>query len=310
MDKFLSINGLKSLEKPQLELWINGVFSHYQLGTLPHYIPRLAKVDVGLFAVQIKTLEGLALNSGNLTHSFPLMSVVKPFLLLYLLCHLGEKSVFARVGKDSSSLPFNSLGQLTEDCNFPRNPMINSGAIALSELLPGKDSFSRCETLRLWLNEQAKCNLILDELMLASVNASPKYRNQAIAFELAAAGIINDWQIALDTYNHICCLSGTIRDLAQLGLLLVKPPSVEARSYFCTVKALMTTCGLYQASSRFAVTIGLPMKSGVSGAILAIVPRQGVIACYSPPLDEEGNSVVGLLLLEKISQELHLSIFD
>ena len=214
------------------------------------------------------------------------------------------------MGKDSSSLPFNSLGQLTDDCNFPRNPMINSGAIALSELLPGKDSFSRCETLRLWLNEQANCNLILDELMLDSVNSSPKYRNQAIAFELAAAGIIGDWQIALDTYNHICCLSGTIRDLAQLGLLLVKPPSVEARSHFCTVKALMTTCGLYQASSRFAVTIGLPMKSGVSGAILAIVPRQGVIACYSPPLDQEGNSVVGLLLLEKMAQELHLSIFD
>ncbi|MEY3866596.1 MAG: hypothetical protein RLZZ338_487 [Cyanobacteriota bacterium] len=310
MGKFLSINGLKSLDQPQLEIWINGVFSHYQLGSLPHYIPRLAKVDVGLFAVQVKTLEGLALKSGNLTHSFPLMSVIKPFLLLYLLCHLGEKSVFSRVGKDSSSLPFNSLGQLTEDCNFPRNPMINSGAIALSELLPGKDSFSRCETLRLWLNEQANCNLILDELMLDSVNSSPKYRNQAIAFELAAAGIINDWQIALDTYNHICCLSGTIRDLAQLGLLLVKPPSVEARSHFCTVKALMTTCGLYQASSRFAVTIGLPMKSGVSGAILAIVPRQGVIACYSPPLDEEGNSVVGLLLLEKMAQELHLSIFD
>jgi glutaminase len=310
MDKSLSVNGLKSLEKQQLELWINGVFSHYQLGTLPHYIPRLAQVDLGLFAVQVNTREGLSLNSGNLTHSFPLMSVVKPFLLLYLLCHIGEKSVFARVGKDSSSLPFNSLGQLTDDCNFPRNPMINSGAIALSELLPGKDSFSRCETLRLWLNQQANCNLILDELMLDSVNSSPKYRNQAIAFELAAAGIIGDWQIALDTYNHICCLSGTIGDLAQLGLLLVKPPSVEARSHFCTVKALMTTCGLYQASSRFAVKIGLPMKSGVSGAILAIVPRQGVIACYSPPLDEEGNSVVGLLLLEKIAQELHLSIFD
>ncbi len=143
MGKSLICHGLNSLEKPQFECWINEVFSHYQLGTLPHYIPRLTKVDLGLLAVQVKTIEGLSLNSGCLTHSFPLMSVVKPFLLLYLLCHFGEKSVFARVGKDSSSLPFNSLGQLTDDCNFPRNPMINSGAIALSELLPGKDSFSR-----------------------------------------------------------------------------------------------------------------------------------------------------------------------
>ena len=303
-------NRLNSLEKELLELWIDGVFSQYKFGKTPHYIPRLEQVNPGILAVAIKTLDGLSLSAGNLTHSFPLMSVVKPFLLLYLLCHLGEKSVFARVGKDSSSLPFNSLAQLTHDGNFPRNPMINSGAIALSELLPGKDGFSRCETLRIWLNQQANCNLILDELMLDSVNASPKYRNHAIAFELAAAGIIRDWQIAIDTYNHICCLSGTIGDLAQLGLLLVQPPSGEAQAHFCTVKALMTTCGLYQASSRFAVKIGLPMKSGVSGAILAIVPRQGVIACYSPPLDEEGNSVVGLLLLEKIAQGLHLSIFD
>jgi glutaminase len=66
---------------------------------------------------------------------------------------------------------------------------------------------------------------------------------------------------------------------------------------------------LYQASARFAVEVGLPTKSGVSGAILSIVPSQGVIACYSPALDGAGNSKVGLFLVQQLAQELNLSVF-
>lgn len=71
----------------------------------------------------------------------------------------------------------------------------------------------------------------------------------------------------------------------------------------------MTTCGLYQASSRFAVEVGVPTKSGVSGAIVSVVPSQGAIACYSPALDEAGNSKTGLFLLQQLAQALDLSLF-
>jgi glutaminase len=72
----------------------------------------------------------------------------------------------------------------------------------------------------------------------------------------------------------------------------------------------MLTCGLYEASPQYTVKIGLPMKSGISGALLAIVPSQGAIACYSPALDSIGNSVAGLALIEALSDNLHLSIFS
>jgi glutaminase len=71
-----------------------------------------------------------------------------------------------------------------------------------------------------------------------------------------------------------------------------------------TVNTLITTCGLYQASRHFAVQVGLPTKSGVSGVLVSIVPSQGAIACYSPPLDQTGNSVAGLFLLQQITQAL------
>ena len=71
----------------------------------------------------------------------------------------------------------------------------------------------------------------------------------------------------------------------------------------------MSTCGLYERSGSFAVQVGLPTKSGVSGALLSVVPAEGTIACYSPPLDAAGNSVGGLFLLEQLALNLHLSVF-
>jgi glutaminase len=52
------------------------------------------------------------------------------------------------------------------------------------------------------------------------------------------------------------------------------------------------------------------MKSGISGALLAIIPGQGAIACYSPAVDTAGNSVAGLAFIETVSHHLGLSLFE
>jgi glutaminase len=43
---------------------------------------------------------------------------------------------------------------------------------------------------------------------------------------------------------------------------------------------------------------------------LSVIPGEGAIASYSPPLNKEGNSVGGLFILEQIAKTLRLSIFD
>lgn len=301
---------LATLQREQLETWVSEARVQSTSGQLPDYIPRLATANPAELALQIQFINSQTYTLGNCDRTFPLMSVIKPFLLLYLLCNLNPETVFQQVGCEPSELPFNSLVQLKADKGWPRNPMINSGAIALASLLPGQDASDRCNALKNWLNSQGKCQLFLDEFMLDSVYSLPNSTNREIALELTKAGYLDRPEIALDTYNQICCLSGTISDLANLGMLLVQCPNPAWVDACRTVKALMATCGLYQASGRFAVQVGLPTKSGVSGLVLSVIPHRGAIACYSPPLNEAGNSVAGIYLLEKIARELRLSIFD
>ncbi len=277
--------------------WVQDAQEKAKKGKLPHYIPYLQQINPDHFSFYAVSLQDEELKAGNLSLIFPLMSVIKPFLLLYCLKILGEKVVFQKVGKLTSDYPFNSLKQLEKDQGFPRNPMINSGAILLSSLVRGNTSNSRCQNLLTWLNETANCRLFLDETVLRSVQSKPNPKNQALVNYLVEKNSLKNPEIALETYNMICCLSGKITDLAKLGLLLLKDNPEGL-----IVQEIMLSSGLYEASQTFAETIGFPTKSGVSGTILAIIPHKGVIACYSPPLDAQGNSILGLYLIEKIAQ--------
>jgi glutaminase len=303
---------MKALEKlttTELLVWVEQAKIQAKRGRVCDRIPQLFLADSSRFAVHICCKSGKTLKFGDTASIFPLMSVIKTFSLLYLLEHFGAETVFGWVGVEPSDAPFNSLEQLISDRAHPRNPMINSGAITLSDKLPGKDPSQRPLLFCQWLNQLAGCQLHLDEVMLASVRLTRSKANEAIANYLAKVGHLENQEIALDNYEQICCLSGRVEDLALLGKLLACENSCVSSQNRQIVNAVMSTCGLYEASAEFAVRIGLPMKSGIGGGLVAIVPGEGAIACYSPGLDTVGNPVAGLVFVEAFAQELQLSIF-
>jgi glutaminase len=293
----------------QYTQWLAAVQPLLDCGHLPEYVPELANVDPATLALAVRSNLADPIDLGDHALSFSLMSVVKPFLLLYALEQAGFDAVFDRVGRLPSDQSFHSLKQLAADRGKPRNPMINSGAMALVELLPGRNGTERCAALRQWLFKQSGLDLIVDQRMLESVRSLPNDSNRAIAQMLKNAGAIRQIAPALDTYNQICCLNVTVGTLAQLGLLLALPQAGVARRSQQIVNALLVTCGVYEASGEWAVRMGLPIKSGVSGGILAIVPQQGAIGIYAPTIDAAGNSVAGACLLEQIIRNLDLGVF-
>ncbi|MEH2067333.1 MAG: glutaminase A [Nostoc sp.] len=300
---------LDRLTTTKLSAWVEQAKTQAERGQIADRIPQLALANPDWFAVHICCKSGQTISFGDTACVFPLMSVIKTFSLLYLLQHLGAETVFEWVGVEPSDAPFNSLEQLVSDCGRPRNPMINSGAITLADKLPGKDAGDRTILFCQWLNELAGCQLHLDEAMLTSVRLTRSTANQAIANYLDEIGHLENIEIALDTYEQICCLSGRVEDLALLGKLLACEHHLVSSQNRRIVNAVMSTCGLYQACAEFAVRIGLPMKSGIGGGLVAIVPGEGAIACYSPALDTVGNPIAGLVFVEALSQNLELSVF-
>jgi glutaminase len=295
-----------SFSQSELNQWALTARQESSQGHLPTYIPRLAIAPPQAFAAEIHAVTGEVYAVGEVECQFPLMSVIKPFIFLYLLERWGTAQVLAHVGIQPSALPFNALEQLQQDGGFPRNPLINSGAIALAALLPGATPAIACGELQTWLNQQAGCELTLDQEMLASVQSVRNPRNWAIAQELHRTGhLARSVEMSLAIYEQVCCLAGTVADLARLGLLLVNPASPLAAVHRQQVQTVMATCGLYEQSEHFMQTVGLPAKSGVSGALLALVRNGGAIACYGPPLDATGNSVAGMAFIRQVAANLN-----
>jgi glutaminase len=72
----------------------------------------------------------------------------------------------------------------------------------------------------------------------------------------------------------------------------------------------MTTCGMYDAAGGWVDAVGMPAKSAVSGAILAVLPGQLGVCVFSPRLDPQGNSVRGVEVCRRLSRDLGLHFLE
>ena len=210
------------------------------------------------------------------------------------------------------------LHRPVDEHGIPRNPFINAGALAVTDLiLSGHQPREALgEILRFLQFVSGDPTIAIDEKVAAS-ELRTGFRNAALANYMKSFGVLdNPVDLTLGVYFHQCAIAMSCTQLAMAGRFLAlngrNPstglsvvPSERARR----INALMLTCGHYDGSGEFAYRVGLPGKSGVGGGILAIAPGKASIAVWSPGLDATGNSHLGRIALEALSKRMGWSIF-
>lgn len=287
-------------------------------GKLADYIPELTKGDINNLGIYVMRSDGKHYQVGDYKKGFTIQSIIKPILLLLALMDNGVDFVRSRIGVEATGKPFDAINvtdqQLLSD---HLNPMVNMGAIAMCTLVKGQNYSERFQRL-LELTRLLAGNpeIEVDEAVYLSEKRTGN-KNRALAFLLKSSGIIDDdVEEVLDCYFRACSIRVTCKDLAHISYILAnrgKQLQTDERlfpsQYARYVNAVLMTCGMYDGSGDFAVKVGVPAKSGVGGGIMAIVPTRMGIGIFSPGLDEKGNSLAGIKMLERFSQQMYLSIF-
>lgn len=284
-------------------------------GSVATYIPELATADPERFGLAVATIDGETFTRGDAEVPFTFQSVSKVFALSHVLATEG-RAVLERMSCEPSGDAFHSIVKLEEEQGRPRNPYINAGAILVSSRMPGETAVEKSRGLRAFLSGICDgSDFPVDERVYASESATG-FRNRALANFMRHYGQLADPEMAVEAYFRQCSISLDAARLARLGLFLanggVDPATgrrVLATEDTRMIVALMATCGLYDEVGHFAINVGLPAKSGVSGAILAIVPGRMSVVAYGPALGAKGNSVAGLAALKSLSRSLDLSVF-
>jgi glutaminase len=279
------------------------------------YIPELGKADPALFGTAVATVDGTVYAAGDAAKRFTIQSISKAFVYGHALDRLGREAVLAHVGVEPTGESFNAIS-LDEAHNRPFNPMVNSGAIATAELIEGNDPAERRAALAALMARYAGRRLDLDETVYLSEKATG-HRNRAIAWMMLNSGMIRrEPEEVLDLYFRQCSLLVDARDLAVMGATIandgVNPRTgirALARKHVPDVLTVMNMCGMYNYAGQWSYEVGLPAKSGVSGAILLVIPGQAGIAIYSPPIDANGNSVRAVAAAHEIAEAFGLHIF-
>jgi glutaminase len=286
-----------------------------QAGAVANYIPELATADPHQTAIALCDETGAIHSVGDDTAVFTLQSCSKVFAHALALRAVGSQRLLQSVGVEPSGDRFDGIISL-ESRGRAHNPLINSGAICTSSLIPGNSLTEKLKTLLGGFSEFAGSVLSIDVSVFLS-EREHGHRNRAIAHLLrSSGGLTGDVDEALELYFQQCAVQVTTQQLSVMAATLAfqgfnpkTKQQVLDKSHVRDVLSVMMTCGIYDASGEWMYTVGLPAKSGVGGGILAVVPGKMGIAVYSPRLDNFGTSVRGAYICERLSDRFGWHLF-
>ena len=284
-------------------------------GSVAAYIPELSVIPPAKFGVHLCTIDGEHFGTGDHQEKFSIQSIAKVLALTLAFQQRGDR-LWERVGVEPSGNPFNSLWQLEYEQGRPRNPLINSGAIVICDILCSLYE-DPADALIRFIRAVSTHEGVDYNLKVALSEKSLGFRNAALINMMKASGNIqNDIDKVLHLYYQMCSVEMSCAELAQTFLLFANHGVIQTTgqqvitsSMAKRINAIMQTCGFYDEAGEFTFKVGLPGKSGIGGGIVAIHPGYYAVAVWSPPLNKKGNSVKGMRFLEALTTKSGLSVF-
>lgn len=286
-----------------------------QKGEAASYIPELRKTDPNRYGICLHTVQGDEHATGDSDIRFSIQSISKVFTLA-MTFHLIGDTLWKRIGVEPSGSTFNSVIQLEVEKGIPRNPLINAGALVMTDILLSRLHKPEEEYLE-FVRQLSGCPRINYDESMAVSEREHGFLNAAITNMLKYYGNIeNDIERVLRFYFRQCSIHMTCRELARAFLPFadhIHPFSFGntqlTSSQVKRINAIMQTCGFYDEAGEFSFLVGLPGKSGVGGGIAAVCPQKYAVAVWSPRLNPKGNSIMGMKALELLTTKTEISIF-
>lgn len=301
-----------------LQLMVQKAIPYGKHGKVADYIPALSLANPSTLSLAIFDSEGTCAAAGDISEKFTLQSISKVITLALALMDRGEEEVFSRVGMEPTGDPFNSIIKLeTHSPSKPLNPMINAGALAVTSMINGNTVDEKLGRLLAFVHELCGNSSIHYNDKVAESEFETADLNRSLAYFLKQHHVLTgDIEPFLEFYTKQCAIEVDCQDLAKIAYVIANEGKhVESGRQIIPLhisrilKTFMVTCGMYNASGEFAIRVGVPAKSGVSGGIMACIPHGVGIGIYGPALDDKGNSMAGMKLLESLAQRYNLSIF-
>jgi glutaminase len=298
------------------------IFVHVEAnkeGHLANYIPQLERVSPDKFGLSVCSIDGQRYSEGDSEDSFCVQSCSKPITYCLALEEQGEEVLHRYVGTEPSGKTFNELTLNAK--GLPHNPMINAGAIMCGALIKeGADASDRFDfVMSKWKECAGNMKVGFDNAVYLSERQTAD-RNFALGYfmrEKKAFPKDINLQEVLEFYFQCCSIEVTTAAMSVMAATLANGgncPLTGAQvfrpDHVKNCLSLMSSCGMYDFSGEFAFRVGIPAKSGVSGAIMLVVPNVLGMAVWSPRLDELGNSVRGVDFCRELVSRFKFHTFD
>lgn len=260
------------------------------------------------FGIAVVLTDGTTIKAGDTDCKAALGDIVKIPVSTCLLSQMSPDEIIKKSGKCPCAC--------STKAQKPEIPFSAHGIRAISAIEPTGDADGKWDIFSDRLINLMGTAPELDDKLYE--NLKKLAVNDDVENKIADSGyfLYDDAPIAIDAYIKASSMKATALQLATMGATIaadgVNPTNgqeVFDGRYAQNVVALMAAKGPHKMSMPWLMGAGIPAKSSLSGAMVAVMPGAFGIAAVSPMLNEAGISIKAAKAIKMIANKLDINVF-